>query len=138
MAPERFPLHSNAPNYWAPAGAWFRTVLAYGVALIVSGALVHALAMFGKHRLDDPTAVVRNSALAVLDAAGDAGSQSVPFATLRTEMPSAQPFPRSLQIILGIVGFLWLRIRPISKALQRTIREYGDDMKEIREGTWPH
>lgn len=37
----------------AGAGAWFGNILsAYAVALIVGGALVHALAMFGKHRLE--------------------------------------------------------------------------------------
>ena len=35
------------------AGAWFGHVLtAYAVALLVGGALIHALAMLGKHRLE--------------------------------------------------------------------------------------
>ena len=37
----------------AGAGAWFGEALAaYAVSLIVGGALMHALAMFGKHRLE--------------------------------------------------------------------------------------
>ena len=35
------------------AGAWLGNVIsAYAVPLIVGGALIHALAMFGKHRLE--------------------------------------------------------------------------------------
>ena len=37
----------------AGAGAWFGAVLkTYAVALLISGALLHAVAMYGKHRLE--------------------------------------------------------------------------------------
>jgi hypothetical protein len=62
MKPERFsPAFKRAELLGATgvfllgagAGAWFGEALAaYAVALIVAGGLIHALAMFGKHRLE--------------------------------------------------------------------------------------